>query len=182
MEVFDDLIIVDVESLKNFGGRRCVMGNESIVKNPAAEMAKNNFIYGYHCSESVVKAINDYYELNLDDSILKMVSAFAAGMGKAKCACGCITGGVIVLGYLYGRTESHEDDDLIADLAKELHDKFIAEFNVACCKELTKDVKWGHPDHRVKCSEYVYSAARNLSEILEETQRNMPIENGIHLH
>jgi C_GCAxxG_C_C family probable redox protein len=157
------------------------MGDEAAGKNPVAELAKKHFIYGYHCSESVVKAVNEYYDLKLDDSIIRMVSAFAAGMGEAKCACGCITGGVIVLGYLYGRTESHEDDDLIADLAKELHDKFIAEFNVACCKELTKDVKWGHPDHREKCSEYVYSATRNLSELLEETQRNLPLENGIHL-
>jgi C_GCAxxG_C_C family probable redox protein len=130
----------------------------------------------------VVKAINDYYELKLDDSILKMVSAFAAGMGEAKCACGCITGGTIVLGYLYGRVDAREDDDLIADLVKELHDKFVGEFHSACCKELTKDVKWGHPDHRVQCGEYVYSATRNLSELLEETQKNLPVENGIKLH
>lgn len=158
------------------------MEDVSTGRNPVAELAKKHFIYGYHCSESVVKAVNEYYELNLDDSIIRMVSAFAAGMGESKCACGCITGGVIVLGYLYGRTESHEDDDLIADLAKELHDKFVNEFKVACCKELTKDVTWGHPDHRAKCSEYVYSATRNLSELLEETQKNLPIENGIHLH
>jgi C_GCAxxG_C_C family probable redox protein len=143
-----------------------------------ADVAKANFIYGYHCSESVAKAINDYYELHLDDAVLKMVSAFAAGMGKAKCGCGCITAGVVILGYLYGRIEAHEDDDLIADLTRELYDKFVAKFGSPCCKELTKNIKWGHPDHRAVCGEYVYWGAQILSELLEEAQRNFPVENG----
>ena len=154
-------------------------GSITIGEKSAADLAKEYFIYGYHCSESVAKAINDYYKLNLDKSIIKMGSAFSAGMGKAKCACGTITAGSLILGYLYGRTEAHEDDDLLFDLVREYNEQFVAEFETPCCRELTKDVKWGHPDHRERCAEIVRVATQNLSEILEETQKNMPIENGV---
>ncbi len=144
----------------------------------AADLARDYFIYGYHCSESLVKAINEYYELHLDESILRITSALSAGLGKAKSICGTITGGALILGHLYGRTEAHEDDDLVFDLMREYYDKFVKKFGTERCSELTKDIHWGHPDHREACAEYVYQATAFLSEILEETQRNLPVENG----
>lgn len=137
------------------------------------EQAKEYFVNGYHCSEAVLKAFNEHYDLKLDSKALRMATGFGAGFGKAKCSCGSLTGGVLVLGTLYGRTSPKKDDGLVFDLSKELHDKFTSKFKNSCCRVLSKEVKWGHPDHIAQCSEYVYTAAQILREIIDETRRNL---------
>lgn len=138
------------------------------------DVAKEYFQFGgYHCSESVVKAFNEVYGLKLNKASIQMATGLAGGIGKAKCACGSITGGVLILSALYGRTEAHQDESLIFDLSKELHDKFFEKHNSACCKILTQHIKWGHPDHVEQCSEYVYTAAKITRELIEETEKNI---------
>lgn len=139
---------------------------------PVEEKARDYFIYGYHCSEALLKAFNEAYNLKLDPKALRMATGLGAGFGKAKCSCGSLTGGVLVLGTLYGRTDPKKDDGLVFDLSKELHDRFVENFRNTCCRVLTRKVKWGHPDHVAQCSEYVYTSAKILKEIIKETKKN----------
>jgi hypothetical protein len=49
-------------------------------------------------------------------------------MGKAGCACGALTGGVMALGIEYGRTSAGAATSGMFEAAKELHDRLTARF------------------------------------------------------
>jgi len=43
---------------------------------------------GNNCSETVLKACNEYYGLNLSDDVFRMVSVMGGGVGGSGCLCG----------------------------------------------------------------------------------------------
>lgn len=132
-----------------------------------AAKARDYFIAGFHCSESVIKAFNESYPLHFTPQILRMASGLGGGLGKAKCCCGTVSTGAIIISSIYGRTDMHGDDSLAFDLAKELHDRFKEKFTTVCCYQLTEIAQWGHPSHVRTCSEYVYGASLILADILD---------------
>lgn len=79
------------------------------------ELARNNFLHGFNCSQSVVAAFADLMDLNPAQAI-RMASPFGGGMGRMREVCGCVSGMYMVLGYLYGY-----DDPKVYDGKKELY-------------------------------------------------------------
>lgn len=132
-----------------------------------AAKARDYFIAGYHCSESIIKAFNEEYDLKFTPQIIRMATGLGGGLGKAKCCCGTVSAGTIIISSIYGRTDMHGDDSLAFDLAKELHDRFKDKYTTVCCRHLTEIAKWGHPSHVRTCSEYVYGAGLILSDIMD---------------
>lgn len=101
------------------------------------EKAKNNFLKGYNCSQSVAAAFTDLMELD-DKAVIRMASSFGGGMGRLREVCGCLSGTYIVLGYLYGY-----DDPQVYDGKKELYArvqeiaaKYKKENGSIICREL----------------------------------------------
>lgn len=137
-----------------------------------AETAKNYFIQGYHCSEALMKTFNDAYRLNYSKKTIRMATGLGGGMGKSKCACGCVTTGSIIISSIYGRDELHMDDSMAFDLARELNSRFKSLHKVTCCVALTRKVDWGHPNHTATCSDYVYDGALILANILDRCIEN----------
>ncbi len=137
-----------------------------------AEKARDYFILGYHCSESMIKAFNEEYNLKFTPKMIRMATGLGGGLGKAKCSCGVLTTGAIILSSFYGRVDLRKDDTLAFDLSKELHDRFKEKFKVTCCRGLTKNIKWGHPDHVENCSKYVYEASIILKDILDRSLKS----------
>lgn len=43
------------------------------------DIAEKYYIQGYNCAESLIRAGNEYYNLNLDENALKMTGAFGGG-------------------------------------------------------------------------------------------------------
>lgn len=132
-----------------------------------AARARDYFIAGFHCSEAIMKAFNEAYDLNFTPQMIRMATGLGGGLGKAKCCCGTVTTGAIIISAIYGRTDMHGDDSLAFDLAKELHGRFKQKFTTTCCVQLTKIAQWGHPSHVRTCSEYVYGAGLILADILD---------------
>ena len=137
-----------------------------------AETAQNYFISGFHCSEAIMKTFNDAYRLGYSKKMIKMATGLGGGMGKAKCSCGCVTTGSIILSSIYGRDDLHMDDSMAFDLARELNERFKQEFRVTCCVALTRNIEWGHPSHVKTCSSYVYQGALILANILDRCIEN----------
>jgi len=68
-----------------------------------ARKAKEYFLQGYNCSQSVVAAWCD--EIGLDmETALKVSSCFGGGMGRMREVCGAFSGALMVLGMKYGNT------------------------------------------------------------------------------
>ncbi|MDO4944932.1 MAG: C-GCAxxG-C-C family protein [Ruminococcus sp.] len=69
--------------------------------------AKEYFMQGYNCSQSVVAAWCG--EIGLDiETALKISSCFGGGMGRMREVCGAFSGALMVLGMKYGNTTGRD--------------------------------------------------------------------------
>ena len=66
------------------------------------------FNQGFACSESVIYAIKENFELDMSDDAIAMSSGFPWGLGGGGCICGALAGCCKVSSvYLYNLAGSH---------------------------------------------------------------------------
>lgn len=72
------------------------------------EKARQNFLSGYNCAQSVVLAFDDVLcEHGLDpQTVARMASPFGGGMGRMREVCGTVSGMLMVLGLVEGYDET----------------------------------------------------------------------------
>lgn len=81
-------------------------GEEKMIK----ESAVNRFKSGYNCAQAVLGAYSDITEVSIE-TLLKISNGFGAGIGRKQETCGAVTGGIMVLGMIYGRGEGGEKSE-----------------------------------------------------------------------
>ena len=81
-------------------------------------------------------------------------------------ACGALTGGIIAIGFLHGRTEPGQDVEYARELAAKFSARFVEEFGSANCGILLE--KLGRQHNGLKCKKLTAAAAGLLSELLVE--------------
>ncbi|MFL0195740.1 C-GCAxxG-C-C family (seleno)protein [Clostridium sp. WILCCON 0269] len=145
------------------------------VNEKVSKVALDYFKNGLYCSEAILKAFNEVYNLKLSEKALKMATGFGTGLGNSKCCCGCITGSVLVTSCILGRTEKSESENPAFEASKEIHDKFKEKFKYTCCRALTKSVEWGKPEHHKNCEKYVVYASEVTENILKVIDKNIYI-------
>ncbi len=140
------------------------------------------------CSQCVLAAIQDLFGKKNDD-VFRAASGLTGGVGLCgDGCCGAYTGGVMALSQIYGRTrENFSDPDRTRkksfDLAKKLHDRFIAEYGSVICRDIQQKI-FGRPfyirdeddfakfekagAHDDKCPSVVGKAAQWVAEIMLE--------------
>jgi C_GCAxxG_C_C family probable redox protein len=114
----------------------------------------------YNCAEAMLSAANEAYELNLDERSLRMASPFGGGMG-CEHACGALTGGLMALGCMRGRTVAHQDTRLAA-----LRDAYVERFRERFGSIDCSTIKPAHRSETRGCAPVVEAAAVLLEEIL----------------
>ncbi len=98
-----------------------------------------------------------------------MASGFPVGIGRSKCLCGAVSGGVMSLGLFFGRTSQNDPKvEKNLEVAKELHDYFKANNgkNSLCCRILTKEFDMGQGEHKEQCINYTGLVAEKVAEII----------------
>jgi cysteine synthase A len=140
---------------------------------PAVALSLRYFRNGSYCSESVLRAFNEIYDLDYTEEDYKITTGFAAGFGESGCACGALTGCIMVISMLAGRSRNFESERLAFTLVNQLHELFRAKHNAACCRILTKAFDWNSAERRVQCEEYVVTAA-GITEML--IQKNLEVK------
>ena len=146
------------------------------MKHP--EIARQLFLEGYNCSQSVFCAYDDVTGFDRETSA-KLASSFGGGMGRMREVCGCVSGALMVLGLAYGYDDPEDNE------AKRNHyalvQKFAEEFRKRngsiICRELLAGVSTtpgGVPEDRTEayykkrpCPDLVACAAEILDQILE---------------
>lgn len=107
----------------------------------ARDRAEEYFRRGdFFCSESVLTTINELIGEEVPPEMVKLASGFPVGIGKSKCLCGAVSGGVMALGLKYGRTKAGAvmpEECFPANAA--LHDYIKKEYGSTCCRVITKD-------------------------------------------
>jgi len=121
----------------------------------------------YYCSEAIVKVINDEFHLGYPEDVIKIASGFPIGMGGSGCTCGAVAGGVMAIGMVFGR-KSAKDEKVkrCMALAAELHNRFLANHKVLCCRVHTKDMVLGSAEHMNQCIAFTGEVAEETAKIL----------------
>lgn len=123
----------------------------------------------FYCSEAVVKAVLEGFGEQVSHSTLAMSSGFPVGIGGAECLCGALGGGVMAIGYFFGRSEAKGGEVAQAmRLSNQLHKQFIARNRTTCCRALTKGLAKGSPDHLLQCVRITGDVAQDVAQIVAE--------------
>lgn len=136
-------------------------------KEKIARKARALMDAGHHCSESVLIAVGELLSAGLGEQTIKASIPFAGGIGCAhQEVCGALTGGLMVIGMLHGRTKAGRNDDHCQQLAVTLRERFHQKFGWTKCQDL-RDHWIGRPGQE-NCAVLVEQATQLLLEVLEE--------------
>ena len=140
-----------------------------------ALQAKELFLEGYNCAQSVFLAYADIVGMELE--LAATISApFGGGMGRLREVCGAVSGMTMVAGMLYPNSQPNDTPRKKATYAavQDLAERFRAENGHIVCRELlglatqkddpTPSERTKEYYHRRPCAEYVEIAARIVGE------------------
>ena len=88
----------------------------------------------YNCAESLLRAANDYYKLELHDRDMKLVAGFGAGMQTGN-TCGALLSAISVLSMKYVEKKAHESAD-IKPVTELLTSKVLDRLNSIECNKI----------------------------------------------
>ena len=134
-----------------------------------AKDAEDLFRGGFFCSEAVVSSIRSNFEMDVPEEVIAMASGFPIGIGRSKCLCGAVSGGVMAIGLVFGRTVQKDPQvEQTLLLSKELHDWFKEANgkNALCCRILTKEFDMGAGEHKEQCIRFTGLVAGKVAEMI----------------
>jgi C_GCAxxG_C_C family probable redox protein len=143
-------------------------------KEETVEKAMANFKEGYACSQSVILAFSNEFNLNKNHA-LAMTSTMGGGMGRLRRTCGALTAGFMVIGLKYGNTEPDDMDNKLNGYRKvrEMNKQFEAIHGTSVCEELlaavaTDDQVKRREHHRMICDNCVKTATELTYDMLDQ--------------
>jgi C_GCAxxG_C_C family probable redox protein len=134
-----------------------------------AEVEQRVFDYfqsGFNCAEAVSKAIMELYSKENQPVIPGVATGFGGGIGASKAeTCGALNGGIIAIGWLFGRKEPKDDKKAAYELAAEFRQKFIATFGSSTCRTILDG--FGEQENLIECKKMTARAAGILYTMLD---------------
>jgi C_GCAxxG_C_C family probable redox protein len=146
----------------------------SMSKQNAVDKAQAFFDEGYACSQSVLLAFAN--EFNLDERTAKLISStFGGGMGRLRQKCGAVTGGFMVLGLKYGNADPKDMDTKLHayKMVRELNKQVEDIHGTSNCFELLKKHA-SHAEveerkhHKIICRKVVGDAAGLVYDMINK--------------
>jgi C_GCAxxG_C_C family probable redox protein len=145
--------------------RRCHVNRKEIEKK-----AFWHFQSGFNCAEAILKTFVETVRKKPYLGITKFASGFGGGIGGSHCdACGALTGGVIAIGWLFGRKHPDDDRSTVFSLSAEFRDQFLARFGATDCKTILASL--GDQENALKCKKLTAEAAGILFALLGQGTR-----------
>ena len=90
---------------------------------------------GYTCAESVLRAVSEEYEIDIEHPHIAM--GFGGGMGFMGEVCGAVSGAVMAIGIVKGPVENQQEFQEIMPLVQDFRHRFETEMETISCRELT---------------------------------------------
>ncbi len=120
---------------------------------------------GLCCTEALSKAVIECYSEETSNAIPRIGSGFCLGIGHTgEDICGTVVGGVIALGFLFGRMSPDQDNTRVCKQAAEFRKRFIAQYGTTNCNALLK--KFGEQPKMEKCKKMTAEAAGMIADML----------------
>ena len=122
-------------------------------------------------------AVGEHLLGPLNDREIRMTTGFAGGIGGTYLDnCGAFSASVMIIGGLYGRTDSEEDDQICQELSAKYRDRFRERFGTLICGELRAE-KFGSQGEQ-PCSILVEQASGILLEVIKGYQSDNEVDNA----
>ncbi|MGL4868178.1 MAG: C-GCAxxG-C-C family (seleno)protein [Cetobacterium sp.] len=143
------------------------MNKEISIKKVKADAEEAYRAGDFFCSEAIVYSIRKNIDPDMPEALIAASSGFPLGVGKSKCICGAVSGGVMAVSYFFGRTKAgdrkvHKN----LELANELQEEFKKNHKVLCCKILTHGMTMGAKDHKDQCISFTGEIAEVAATII----------------
>ncbi len=122
-------------------------------------------VYDYSCSEAILHASNEKYNLNLDDNCFKMVAPFSGGL-LTEDICGILTASVNVLGIIFTNNVAHQSP-LLKKATVEYIKRFKEELNSTNCFTL----KSMYRDEVTGCRDIIIQGGEILEKVIEKYEK-----------
>lgn len=125
------------------------------------------FESGFNCAESISQAILEAFTSEAPRDIPRVASALGGGIGGShEEACGALTGGVIAIGYLFGRDSVDQNIDATKELAKAYRAEFEKIAGTTNCGVLLE--QFGDQNATHECTLLVGKATVALAKLLRQ--------------
>ena len=119
------------------------------------EKSVHYFNNGYNCSQCILKAAEDIFNIAVPKQCLDMCNGVSTGFG-INSICSVLMAGIMVFGLLF-------DEVCVKRLRIKLLDAFKLEQGEISCQNLRKKHSTG-----LKCDQVVYDAAKLIHKIINE--------------
>lgn len=143
------------------------MCEENAIK--ARNKAGDYFKEGYNCAEAVFLTYRELLEPDMDPAMVKLMTGFGGGLGESGCMCGALSGSIVALNMLKGRSTNQFSREEAYRLAKEFTDRFTEKFGATCCRVLNP-YPFETREHLTNCLKITGNTSKLLMEFLEEKE------------
>lgn len=123
--------------------------------------------YDLSCSETMMYAANEKYDLGLSETHYKMLAPFSGGMYEGE-TCGVVTGAIAVLGIIFTDGVSH-NSPLLKDAVMEYKARFKDLLGSRICDTLLETKR----DDITGCNTIIVQGGVLLQEVIEKYKKTM---------
>ena len=125
---------------------------------------------GWHCSEGILLVVGEYYLGEINPQALRISTVFAGGVGSTnEELCGALSGGLMVIGAMHGRTDPRASDDRCMHLGAAYRERFLEYFGHIRCADLKEH--WIGKKGQETCAALVADAAGVLVDVLKGEEK-----------
>ena len=136
-------------------------------RSKAEQLAQAHSESGLHCAESVASAITKLFCPDQAGIVCRMATGFGGGLaGCRQEACGALTGGVLAIGLLCGRSTPEQGREAAYQISAAYREQFMARFGATICQTLRDS--FSTDDTRTACRSLTAEAAGMLYDLLPE--------------
>lgn len=132
------------------------------------DLALKYSLADYNCAESIVKAANEYYSLDINDKDIHLISGFGGGM-QCGDVCGGLLGAISIIAMKYVENRAHEDRPGLRNKVTTL----IRNFEKETGSRLCKDIKPRYFSEETKCQKTIMMAAEVLENTIIELEKEI---------
>jgi len=162
--------------------------------------ARKNFSKGYNCAECVLEAVLAHIDTGFPKAVQKFATGFGGGVGLFGDTCGAITGAVLAVSVIHGRSELPEGKDR-KDAAKKSSEELYGnpglyrlfnqipnminqKYGNTLCRNICEQWKetWLCREHALHCREIITDAAEFAAVLIcskKETISSKPFGDNV---
>jgi C_GCAxxG_C_C family probable redox protein len=122
----------------------------------AIDLAQAHFLQdGYNCAESVLRGVVTALDLPAAEAVFKAATPFGGGIGLMGSTCGALSGAILAMGLVHGRTTPDAEQKMRAYThAENVWRAFSSQTGGEDCRSIRK-YSFQDAGHRAECARFV---------------------------